>query len=205
MKNGIVLQLQSDALDENVNIESLLRKAYVVASKLKLDDFKEWITCEQNGYTDKIPDYRYVKGEIKARNAHGRFIPVVFPSNITDKINTMPIDDPISAVIDLYNSPKNPLYFSLSSQFNEFLKNNTTATIHNFYFETSTSSMHNIISAVRNSLLEWALNLERSGIVGENLSFSDKEIKDAKRVNTINHFTNNFYSSVENTQIDQGK
>ena len=204
MRDGIVLQLQSEALDENTDVESLLRKAYVVASKLKLDDFKEWITCEQNGYTDKRPNYRFVKGEIKARNAHGRFIPVLFPSNISDKINTIPIDDPISTVIDLYSSSKNPLYFSLSSQFNEFLISKTTATFHTFYFETSTSSMHNIISAVRNTVLEWALNLEKNGIVGGHLCFSDNEIKNAQNVNTINYYTNNFYSSVEHTHIDQG-
>ena len=33
---GIVLELQKEALDENISIESLLRKAYLVAKKLKL-------------------------------------------------------------------------------------------------------------------------------------------------------------------------
>lgn len=40
---GIVYELEREALDENVSVESLLRKAYLVARKLKLSDFEEWI------------------------------------------------------------------------------------------------------------------------------------------------------------------
>ena len=35
---GIVLELEREALDENVSIEVLLRKAYLVARKLKLTE-----------------------------------------------------------------------------------------------------------------------------------------------------------------------
>ena len=51
--NGIVLELQKEAMDKNADIESLLRKSYVIARKLKLPDFQEWIQCEQEGYGKK--------------------------------------------------------------------------------------------------------------------------------------------------------
>lgn len=204
MEKGIVLQLQRDALDENVDVETLLRKAYVVASKLKLEDFKEWVLNEQNGYTGKTPDYRLVKGELKARNLHGRMLPVCFPSNIADEINTMPISEPIATITDLYTSSKNPIYFSCTGAFNEFLNAHTTANNSSFYFETSTSAMKNILSAVRNAILEWSLNLEANGIVGQGLSFSDHEVETAHSVQNINNYTNNFFSAVENSQIVQG-
>lgn len=60
---GIVIQLEKEALDESVSIESLLRKAYLVARKLKLSDFEEWINNEQNGYKREVPDYRMIHGE----------------------------------------------------------------------------------------------------------------------------------------------
>ena len=60
MTEGIVIQLQREALDENVDIETLLRKAYLVARKLQLKDFEEWISSEQNGYNGDVPDYRTV-------------------------------------------------------------------------------------------------------------------------------------------------
>jgi len=69
--DGIVLELQKEALNKDADIELLLRKAYVIAKKLKLKDFEEWVQLEQNGYGIKeVPEYRYIKGQIKARNPY---------------------------------------------------------------------------------------------------------------------------------------
>ena len=40
---GIIIELQREALDESVSIESLMRKAYLVAKKLNLKEFEEWL------------------------------------------------------------------------------------------------------------------------------------------------------------------
>ena len=68
--DGIVIELQREALDESITIEALLRKAYLVAKKLKLKEFEEWINQEQNGYKNAVPEYRNVGGEIKAWNPY---------------------------------------------------------------------------------------------------------------------------------------
>lgn len=73
---GIVIQLEKEALDESVSIESLLRKAYLVARKLKLSDFEEWINNEQNGYKREVSDYRMIHGEYRAWNPYRGWIPV---------------------------------------------------------------------------------------------------------------------------------
>lgn len=73
-----------------------------------------------------------------------------------------------------------------------------------FDFVTSKTEFHKIISAVRNQILDWALKLEESGIIGENLEFNASEIEKAHSIQTINNFTNNFYSTSDNTQIAQG-
>ena len=65
---GIVIELQREALDEKISIESLMRKAYLVARKLNLKEFEEWISQEQNGYKQEVPEYRNIAGEIKAWN-----------------------------------------------------------------------------------------------------------------------------------------
>ena len=67
---GIVIELQREALDEKISIESLIRKAYLVAKKLKLKEFEEWLNQEQNGYKKEIPEYRNITGEIKAWNPY---------------------------------------------------------------------------------------------------------------------------------------
>ena len=85
--NGIVLELQKEAMDSNADIESLLRKSYVIARKLKLLEFEEWIQCEQEGYGKKeIPEYRMIQGQLKALNPVRGWIPVVMESAIAEKI-----------------------------------------------------------------------------------------------------------------------
>ena len=40
---GIVIELQKQAIDTDSDVVSLLRKAYLVARKLDIKDFEEWI------------------------------------------------------------------------------------------------------------------------------------------------------------------
>lgn len=66
----LVLQLQAEALGQNVRISDLLRKSKVVAVKLGLAEFGAWVENETNGYPDikYLPDYRKQFGHLKARN-----------------------------------------------------------------------------------------------------------------------------------------
>ena len=61
---SLVSELQQEALNEKVPVVGLLRKALLVANKLDLKDFAEWIERELNGYGDAkdIPPYRLVSG-----------------------------------------------------------------------------------------------------------------------------------------------
>lgn len=78
--DGIVLELEREALDENVSVETLLRKAYLVAKKLKLTDFEEWLNSEQNGYHGEVPEYRMISGNYRAWNPYRGWIPVYYLS-----------------------------------------------------------------------------------------------------------------------------
>lgn len=53
-------------------------------------------------------------------------------------------------------------------------------------------------------ILTWALDLETVGIAGEGVDFSLKEIETAKSNPNIYNYTNNFFSAVEASQIQQG-
>lgn len=63
--------------------------------------------------------------------------------------------------------------------------------------------MHQVISTVQNNILNWTLLLEENGIEGENLSFTDTEIKNAQTP-IINNYINNFYANVEGMDLQQG-
>ena len=204
MSEGIVLQLQAEALDEKVDIENLLRKAYLVARKLQLKDFEEWITCEQNGYKKKVPDYRIISGEIKAWNPYNGWIPVVMEGNMADRLNRMPLSHPIAVLSETYKSSSGLITLTIGGALTAFLIEHTHAFPTNYSFQSTKSELRKILSAVRNRILEWSILLEENGIIGEGLRFNDAELKIAKESQIINNYTNNFFSSADDAKIQQG-
>lgn len=76
-------------------IRNLLRKVYFAARKLKLQEFEDWVNHEWNGYKDldKIPDYRLLRGELKAWNPDHGWISVInyYTSNFYGTVSETPI------------------------------------------------------------------------------------------------------------------
>ena len=204
MSACIVLQLQAEALDEKTDIETLLRKAYLVARKLKLKDFEEWVSNEQNGYDENPPDYRTIGGEIRAWNPYHGWIPVIMPGKMADLLNKMPMPHPIATISDAYNNSDGSITYTVPGELTELLNNNTNSFQTKFAFHSSKTELRKIISAVRNKILDWSLLLEENGIIGDGLGFTDAEVKAAQESSVINNYTNNFYSTTDNTQIQQG-
>lgn len=202
--SGIVLELQREALDKNADIESLLRKAYVIAKKLNLKEFEDWIKLEQNGYSSReVPEYRYVQGQIKARNPFYGWIPVTLPSQIEKVVSNVPAKEAISGLIDLYESNNKFLIFNINSDCNQYLSELVDfETV--FCVQFGKHQIYRIISTVQNKILDWALLLEENGIIGEGLSFTEEEIRKAEQTPIINNYTNNFYASVEDIELQQG-
>lgn len=201
---GIVLELQKEALDETISIESLLRKAYLVAKKLKLKDFEEWINQEQNGYKNHLPEYRNVRGEIKAWNPYNGWIPMIFSAKIADEVSCMPLSHSISAISDSYNSSDGVVCLTVNAALTEVFNNLTDFMPTKYAFYVSKSELYRIMSTVRNKILDWALLLEENEILGEGMTFTEREKEIASSTQVINNYTNNFYSDVSDIDIKQG-
>ena len=201
---GIVLELEREALDENVSIEVLLRKAYLVARKLKLTDFEEWINNEQNGYEGEVPEYRMIGGEYKALNPYRGWIPVVLPANVAKVIAKVPLHNSISSLCDVYNTSEGSISFTVGAEITEFLNNSSDGFDTKFSFCSSRSEIYRIISTVRNKILDWALLLEENEILGEGMTFTEKEKEIASTTKVINNYTNNFYGNASEVDISQG-
>lgn len=163
---GIVLELQREALDDKVSIESLLRKAYLVAKKLKLTDFEEWISNEQNGYKEEVPEYRMIAGDYKAWNPYRGWMPVILTPEMGKFMSRIPLHQSVSALYDTYTNHENGIQFTLGAEINDFLNKSTDGFETQFVFNTSSSEVYRIMSTVRNKILDWALLLEENGIVG---------------------------------------
>jgi hypothetical protein len=204
----IVIDLQKDALDNQISTLDLLRKAYLVARKLHLKDFEEWAEHELNGYSkaDTLPPYRKIKGEVIALNiTHGGTLPVTLPNDdFVDLICVRDTYDSIAHLKNIYDTTSNNfINIPLAESINQTLSKMSNYPT-KFALSVSTSQLYNIIETTRNHLLKWAITLEENGILGEDMQFTDTE-RTIATTSTIYNYTNIniFMRDVKDTQIQQ--
>lgn len=200
----IVIDLQKDILNSEIDILSILRKAKIIASKLNLVDFENWINNELNGYEnyESIPEYRTVYGELKANNPYHGLIPIIMSSDLLSQINSRKLFDPISEIVSLANSNQSITYV-LPKEASDLLCSNSGVN-YQCYFIVSASQLTRIIESVKNNLLEWCLRLEKDGIVGDDFEFSDVEINKAKEIQQVFYNSNIINGNVNNSQMSSG-
>lgn len=201
----IVIELQHDALKSKIPVSDLLRKAFVVARKLKLSDFEAWIKLELDGYLGNVdvPDYRIVRGTIKTFNPYHGWQPIYFEDHkmeeaLSNRANGQRIAE-IDSILENISENGNNLQMPFSSEQENIICDAIGERLQITMMVPSTSLIR-IVDAVRNIILNWALKLEEDGVLGENMTFSDDE-KDKAESHTYN--VNNFYAEVTGSQIQQ--
>ncbi|QEQ90284.1 hypothetical protein F1602_24505 [Pseudomonas putida] len=198
--NSLVLDLQRDALDRGIHITDLLRKALLVSRKLKIKDIEAWINNELNGYTENlIPDYRVVYGELKAFNPYRGWMPVMVDKHWDKMIRQQNIFLSVSQIESLADNSEegNFVIKYPPTQANIIMK------LIGEQFEPAlyvpTHHLIRIIDTTKTKIMEFALDLEEKGILGDGIVFSrDEQI----RAQTINYNTINIHH-MENSQIQQ--
>lgn len=199
---GLIIDLQRDCLNASIDTSNLLRKALVVSKKLKLPETEAWIGHELSGYYGHaaVPDYRQLRGTFKAKNPYTGWIPVDFPDvRWTEAVSTLPATAPIHELEDLVrNRSGNGLFMNYSPEVEAKLVPTLPMRVP-IALHISASAVAAIFDAVRTRILEWALELEAQGVVGENFSFSEPEIMAAHN-NT--YITNNI-GTMQNSMLQQ--
>ena len=187
---GIIIELQKEALDKDTRISDLLRKALAVARKLKISDIEAWVLSELNGYESgsEIPEYRQVSGQIKAfNNYNGAWVPIMFAEEDADthrRLTRRACGQAVSELEALIHDNPEQVGMQYSPEVQARLMKAADMPFPPMLL-VSVSSLHGILDCVRTTILEWALKLEEEGVIGEDLSFSDKE-KEAAASVTIN-------------------
>lgn len=200
--DSIILELQKEAYDAGSSVSDLLRKAYVVARKLKVKDFEDWINKESKGYGDfgDVPAYRSVSGEVKAWNPYVGWIPVIIQdASIMEMISNSKVSQSIPELEALTNTEGENLVItfphSIQRSLSEMMEFDTK---YRLFFGKSQAKQ--IINFARNVVLEWSLKLEEDGILGEGMSFTKEEKQTAMKQN---YNTYNYNGNITNSQIQQ--
>jgi AbiTii len=103
-----VLDLQHEAMDPDVRVDDLVRKAVEVATALGIDDFRVWATHELQGYPGHTtpPAYRQVSGVLRAYHPTRGWIPITLPDKeLQKKLESRAAGEPISEIENLYHDP----------------------------------------------------------------------------------------------------
>jgi len=199
---SIVLELQRDALDSKVSVPDLLRKALVVSRKLGLDEFGIWINYELNGYPAdnmKIPAYRHLRGEVKAWNPFHGWQPVFFGAKDAERISTRACTQSVAEIQNLLEDREGSLAMPFNPETERVIQKAIGEDLRVLAF-VSPAALAGILDTARTTVLNWTLELEQKGVLGEGLSFSEKERTAAAQVPSI---TNLFVGPVQSPQIQQ--
>lgn len=205
--NSLVLGLQNEITRSGCDVVNVLRKAHLISSKLDLAQFDQWTQYELNGYPGPgyCPEYRKVRGVLKALNPYRGWIPTVIQNDdFEKKICERKIVNSISEIISLGKSSDDGwLICEFSGEQLEYLNSLFKPPVPMTYkLYIPSTSIADIEEKVKNTILDWTLKLEAEGIVGENMVFSEKEKNCAAGIpQTIN----NFMERLNATTVFEGK
>jgi len=174
----LVLELQSDALNPAISVLVLLRKALVVAIKLNIQEFQHWVEKELNGYPNKsdLPQYRLMWGDLKELIPYHGWRQVEVPLQLHELICKTPVRQPISqieALVETAKDPKSSL-ITMAPELEELLREYYPIP-YEIRIHIDVSQVKGVLEAVRDVVLNWSLKLEKDGILGEEMSFSQEE------------------------------
>jgi hypothetical protein len=194
MTKSVVIELQELASNGDNEIGDLLRKTLMIATKLGLTEFRQWAMAELNGYTgelrENLPDYRIIRGELKAYNPIRGLIPLQMPHQMHDALAEIRVTESVYSLEQLlanevtgnvvYNFSPEQEEILMSMQ-HDYVKFRPTRSV-------GTNRVTAILGAVRTTILEWSLALEADGILGEGLLFSASEKQAAMHNINIQNF-----------------
>jgi len=197
---SLVLELQKAASESGLPVADLLRKALVVARKLKVEDFAKWIELELEGYPngEDLPDHRKVRGMCGFSKDGGGVSGVAFPTAALEaQFCYRHVGGTIAQIeVDAESIGGGKLAYNVkdSQHLKEVLGTEFAPMLH-----VTEGAVRGILDSVRTAVLKWALQLEADGILGEGMTFSDAEKeKAAATTYTVNIHT------ASGVQIQQG-
>jgi hypothetical protein len=191
VSDGLIYEIQRDALISNTSVSSLLRKIKLAAAKLKIPKIEEWVEHELTGYRQgqgEVPDYRIASGRVKAWNPIRGWIPVGGNAEVMDVLSEVKLVESIASLESaLAQNTDGSFHLAFSPTkmevFNEMFGCNTPRA----GVDVPTGVVAHAIETVRNLVLDWAIAMEKAGVCGDGLSFTADEREKAQSASAVFH------------------
>lgn len=212
----LISQIINDLIDEEKSLNSALLKTKVLASRIQNQDLLNWVNNELSGYknTNEIPNYRIgIDNELKGTflNGYTKYSNTQIPTigldkSFEKKLRTTDFIESISSLEKLVSSEKSStltgaIRAELSSLIEENWINmgNPYLQLISVYKSISKSSVIEIITNVRNKLLDFMLELD--GKYGDLTEIKDLKMKKEE----ISSIVNNTIITGDGNVLNTGK
>ncbi|WP_180126075.1 hypothetical protein [Rhodoferax sp. BLA1] len=174
---ALVPELVDMASSPAVSTANLLRRALVVARRLAVPELVCWINSELNGYDGEVPDYRVISGHLFAEDLYRKSVPFMVPPEIADMLTNMKLYESIPELIQFSQSGQMlRRYFPPDGeQLLMCMMQEGSGYATRPFLKFSCIQVTGVIERVRSRILDWALDLEGRGIIGEGMSFTQQE------------------------------
>ena len=175
--SGLVEEIQAKVLDRNVSTTELLRMVKLAATKLHLDDTADWVDHELQGYPNdaEVPAYRQTMGQVKSYHPRVGVRSVGGDPEMLDKLSSQKIREPISQVETLAGDGTQEVVQRLPEFLIAQINKMNGGPPQDYHVHITCAIFQNITQQVRNLILDWAVTLERKGILGTGISFTVEE------------------------------
>lgn len=200
-----IKELQNEITNKSISTAELLRKAKILASKLKQDEFIKWVDKELNGYSEEnpVPEYRTVKGTPQARSRWGMLPYINQDSKSQEILSERAISQSIPQLEELLATKENTFSVQFPPDIEAIMRKGPQEEhIAGLYLMIDRSEITGIVERARNKILQWCLDLENAGIKSEVEDFTSKEVDEAKGVKpqiSIGTISGSFYGNVGNS------
>ncbi|WP_133243164.1 hypothetical protein [Acinetobacter sp. AM] len=198
-----VISLQKLCLDYSVDVSEILLSARLIASKLNLDDFREYCNLEIDGYfkseTSNIPQYRWIKGRVLARKG----IEIYSLSCSFDDSYKI-FKDSIVKFENYGFDDEQRLYISIDKKIEDKIrKSKKISDEYDLLLDIHHSDIENALYSVRSKILSFSEELERNNILGEEWEFTEQEKQMTQNVNYHISNVGSMANHNENSTINQ--
>lgn len=204
---SLVEEIQREAIDENVSVSTLLRKVKLAAFKLRLEQTEDWVARELDGYNVEVPDYRILRGTVRYNNGYTGWTELLGDTSKFSMRATGQSVPEIEAMLQEASNQGFRLVFPENAR--RKLDEACGGPPASYALFIDRAQLAGLLAAVRGLVLDWAIGLEKAGILGEGMTFSKEEKKVAEdraasiTIGAVGSFNGNIGvgNSIENITI----
>lgn len=189
MTSSLIGEIIEKSISSDTSLAQLLRMVKVAALRLDLPELGDWVQNELSGYDRDTPDYRSVEGQVVAKSPYHGWIGVSGDPKTLRLLQKRKMAGSIAhleAMITQTSSEDGGGFcvMPFNPELAQKILGRDAYMAEVVGTQITTSSIIAVLDQVRGKILDWAIEMEKLGVVGEGMTFSRKEKEEAAKGTT---------------------